>query len=343
MDILKLAPTATRVVRDILALKKGERVLIITDPERPHSITQALAFAAVSCGAQPVVMIMPRLAIGGMEPPPEVAAAMKVSTAIINQSTISLTHTDATREALKAGARIANLRNLDEDMMLHGGVAADYEKVKDLSERIARILSKTETAELTTPEGTHLVMSLKGRPGFAQTGFATQPGQFSGLPDGEATIAPVEDTTEGVVVDPYLADDLGLIDRPFKFEVKRGRIVNIEGKTAAERLRRLIEEHGKDADRFASQLAIGTNDACRLTDNTREVTKKLGTCHLAIGDNKTLAGTVTTSMHMDIVFLNPTLLLDGKPILKDGRLLLEEFERDAEGSAPAQDLEVSKV
>lgn len=323
MDLVKLAPTAIKVMRDILALRPGERVLIISDWERPSSITQALTMAAISHGATPVVIDMPKLGIGGMEPPPEVAAAMKAATAIVNQGTMSLTHTRATREALAAGARIANLRGMDEDMMLRGGVTADYVKVRALSEKLAAMITSAKTAELTTPEGTHLTMSLEGRPGFAQTGFATEPGQFSGLPDGEATAAPVEGSTEGVVVDPYLADDLGLIDRPFRFEVKAGRIVNIQGGNAARRLQDLIVEHGLDADRFASQLAIGTNPACRLTDNTREVTKKWGTAHFAIGDNQTLKGAVETSMHMDIAFLKPTLLLDGVPVLKDGKLLVE--------------------
>jgi len=236
VNITKLAPTALKICREILALREGERVLIITDPERPRTITEALAFAALAVGAKPVVTVMPTLDIGGMEPPPEVAAAMRSATAIINQCTMSLTHTNAAREALKHGARIANLRNMDEDMMLRGGVTADYRKVKEISERIAGILEKADEAEITTPEGTHLKMSLQGRPGFAQTGFATEPGQFSGLPDGEATIAPVEGTTEGVVVDPYLADDLGLIDKPFKFRVKEGRIVEIQGGNAAGRL-----------------------------------------------------------------------------------------------------------
>lgn len=322
MDISRFAPTARKVMKDILAVREGERVLILTDYERPRTITESLSFAAFAVGAQPLVMIMPRISIGGTEPPPEVAAAMRQATAIVNQCTVSLTHTRAAREALAAGARIANLRNLDEDMMLYGGVTADYVQVKLLSEKVARMLGEATWARVTTPEGTDLIMSLEGRPGFAQTGFATNPGDFSGLPDGEATIAPVEGTTEGVVVDPYLADDLGLIDKPFRFEVIGGHIRNITGGVAAARLRELIEKHGQGADAFASQLAIGTNPACRLTDNTREVTKKLGTCHLAIGDNITLKGAVESSMHMDIVFLNPTVYLDGKVILQDGKLLV---------------------
>lgn len=40
----------------------------------------------------------------------------------------------------------------------------------------------------------------------------------------------------------------------------------------------------------ASQFALGTNPACRIIPNTREVGKKLGTAPIAIGDNRSLGG-----------------------------------------------------
>jgi len=320
MEIFRFEKTANMVASRILNIKKGERILIITDTDRPRTITEALAYSASSYGGELIIVIMNPQNVGGEEPPAPVAAAMKEADVIINQATFSLTHTLATREALRKGARIANLRNLDEEMFLIGGVSANYDKVREFSEKLSDILTNINKIRLITPEGTDLIMYTKSRKGIAQTGFATQPGQFSGLPDGEATIAPLEGQSEGVIKNPYIADIIGVIDEPFELIVKNGRIDKIKGGKQADALKRLIKERNKNANAIASQFAMGTNPSCRIIPNTREISKKLGTAHIAIGDNLSLYGKMKSNMHIDLVFLKPTLFFNEKCIMKNGEL-----------------------
>ena len=122
---------------------------------------------------------------------------MAAAQVVINQSTYSLTHTAAVREAMKKGARIANLRNVTEEMMVSGGITADYQQVRRITENLARLLTEADVIRLTTPEGTDFTMRTVGRKAIAQSGFVTKPGELSGLPDGEATLAPLEGVTEG--------------------------------------------------------------------------------------------------------------------------------------------------
>lgn len=319
MKLLNMAFAANMVINQVLEVKKEETVLIITDTERPRTITEALAYSAESAGAQVTVMIMKPQKIGGEEPPAPVAAAMTAAQVIINQATYSLTHTQATREAMKNGARIANMRNFTEEMMVKGGVNADYNQVRRVSENLADLLSGADEIRLTTPEGTDLLMKSKGRKAIAQTGFVTKNGMISGLPDGESTLAPLEGISEGVIVLPYIADELGLITEPLRIEVSQGKITNITGGQQAQRLKALLEEHDEAGYNCASQFALGTNPACRIVPNTREVSKKLGTAHIAIGDNISLAGKSKSTFHIDFVFLSPSVYLDGKCILKDGK------------------------
>ena len=185
---------------------------------------------------------------------------------------------------------------------------------------MANELSNTNKIRFTTPEGTDLTMYAKGREGVAQTGFATQPGEFSGLPDGEATIAPLEGQTEGIVKNPYIADILGRVQEPFELIVKNGSIVEIAGGKQAAMLKNLIKERDNNANAAASQFAMGTNSSCRVIPNTREVSKKLGTVHIAIGQNLSLNGKMDSNMHIDFVFLKPTLFFDDKCIIKNGEL-----------------------
>ncbi len=323
MDLSRMAFAANMLMREVLAVQPGETVLIVTDTDRPRSITEALAYSAVSAGVEVVVTIMAPLAMGGEEPPAPVAAAMAAAQVVINQSTHTLTHSACVREAMSKGARIANLRNFTEEMMVCGGITADYRQVRRITERLARLLTAAEAIRLTTPEGADLRMRCAGRSAIAQSGLVTKPGELSGLPDGEATLAPLEGLTEGVAVAPYIADHLGLITEPFRMEIHQGRITGITGGRQAAELRRLLERKDAAGYNAASQFALGTNPACRVVPNTREVSKRLGTAHFALGDNLSLGGQSQSAVHLDFVFLCPSVYLDGQCILKDGEYQIE--------------------
>lgn len=323
MEITRMAPAANMLINQVLEVKKGESVLIVTDTDRPRNITLALSYSAQSAGAEVTVITMEPQKIGGQEPPAAVAAAMAAVQVVINQSTQSLTHTASVREAMTKGARVANLRNVTEEMMVTGGITADYHQVRKITEKMAALLTGADEVRLTTPEGTDLTMRCRGRSAIAQSGFVTRPGMLSGLPDGEATLAPLEGMTEGVIVSPYIADQIGQITEPFRMEIARGRIVKIEGGRQAAELRRILEVGDDAGYNAASQLALGTNPACRIIPNTREVSKKLGTAHIAIGDNISLGGTSKGTYHIDFVFLNVSVWLDGQCIVKDGQCLID--------------------
>jgi len=323
MKLTRMAFAANMLINQVLELKKGESVLIITDTDCSSSITEAIAYSAISAGGQVMVMTMEPQTIGGEEPPSPVAAAMAVAKVVINQSTQSLTHTEAVREAMKKGARIANLRSFTEEMMVNGGINADYQQVRKVSNHLAGLLSKTNKIRLTTPQGTDLMMWAEGRNAIAQTGFVTQSGMLSGLPDGESTLAPIEGVSEGLIVSPYIADQLGRITDPLQIEIRKGKICGITGGKEAVALKKLLESKDEAGYNAASQFALGTNPACRIVPNTREVGKKLGTAHIAIGDNRSLGGKSCSSFHIDFVFLNPSVYFDDVCILKDGEYQIE--------------------
>ncbi len=321
-----MAPTAKRIMEQVLAVRPGERLVIVTDFERPRSITELLTTTAVLYGVQPVVVTMSAREMGGEEPPAAVAAAMREADAIIVQTSHSLTHTNAEREALRAGARVCNIREVDEEMMVRGGMTADYEEVDRITRRGVALLAAASAARVTTPEGTDLRIDLAGRPAFGLSGFAREPGQFSGLPDGEAAIAPVEGRTEGVLINPYLIEKIGPVTEPFRLEVTAGRITRIEGGAQAQALGEILERKDPGGRNFAAELALGTNPACRLIPKSREVKKRLGQAHVALGDNLSLGGTVESAIHLDIILLRPTIVLDGMVVLEDGKPLFAEGE-----------------
>lgn len=318
---LRMAKTAKRIMESVLNIKPKEKLLIITDTERPASITKVLGVAAEIAGAETVIMTMSPTGMSGVEPPEVVAAAMSAADAIINQTSHSMTHTNAQRAAIAQGARVCNIRNVNEDMMIRGGIAADYVEVKRISDMLVELINNGEWVHLTTPEGTDIRFSIKGRRGHSLSGFATNPGEFSGLPDGEAACAPLEGTAEGVIVNPYLIEDLDVVKDPLRIEIKDGLITKVEGGREADELLKVLDKAG-ETGRNIAEFAFGTNPACRIIGKSREDKKKLGTAHIAVGDSKSLGGTVDCYMHMDIMFLEPTIYIDEKLIVEGGKVMV---------------------
>ena len=81
----------------------------------------------------------------------------------------------------------------------------------------------------------------------------------------------------------------------------------------------MIEPFGKPATNLA-ELGIGTNDKAIICGSVLEDEKVLGTVHMAIGDYKSMGGEVSVQSHLDGILSKPTLEIDGKIIMEDGKL-----------------------
>ncbi|OIP94364.1 MAG: hypothetical protein COS57_17080 [Syntrophobacterales bacterium CG03_land_8_20_14_0_80_58_14] len=319
----RMVQVAEQVVTQVLALKPGETVCLLRDTEEDsRPFAEILSAAAWRVGAEPVSLIIVPRTVGGQKLPEPVAGAFLHSSAVINIAKWPIVHSRAVSAALGAGARTCNLRGFNDGMLESPGVTTDYEAVRRNALAVDSLLEKTREIRFTTADGCDLTMQLCGRKGKAQTGFADEPGRFSGLPDGESTVAPLEGTTQGCIVNPYIIDKIGRADEPFRMEIKDGWIVNVEGGKQARELLELFEKTDPNARRFASQFALGMNPDCRIIPDTREVSKRLGTLHVALGDNISLGGAIQCGLHIDIVILNPTVWLDGKIVLENGKLFI---------------------
>jgi leucyl aminopeptidase (aminopeptidase T) len=60
---------------------------------------------------------------------------------------------------------------------------------------------------------------------------------------------------------------------------------------------------------------------CELNGRMLEDEGCGGTIHFGCGDNKGFGGIVESAYHLDMVFRNPTLTVDGKVILEAGTVV----------------------
>ena len=104
--------------------------------------------------------------------------------------------------------------------------------------------------------------------------------------------------------------------------MKKGRVVKVEGGIEAERLKKLIDSY-ENADNIA-EFSLGTNPYIIPDgDINRNDKKKLGTVHIAVGDNTSYPGGKTTApVHLDGVISKPTLFVGKKKIMENGNLLV---------------------
>jgi leucyl aminopeptidase (aminopeptidase T) len=312
-----LGPAVTTVVERCLAVKPGEDVLVIVDAAT-RAIGEALREAAARAGADAVLTIMDQRATDGTEPPRPIAAALAQSDVFIAPTSRSLSHTKARKAASDAGARGATMPGVTEEMLARV-MAVDFDTMAARSAAVAKLLDGGRRARVTCPLGTDLTLELTGRAGLADDGRLTEPGAFGNLPCGEGFIAPAGG--DGPLVVASSLAPLGLTDEPARLTVRGGRIVGAEGGLGPEFLK-LLEAHGELGTNLA-ELGVGTNDQAILTGDVLEDEKILGTIHVAFGASAGIGGNVSVPIHLDVVVLDASLEIDGRPVLDAGRYVLD--------------------
>jgi len=318
VDLMRGARTAVEIC---MGVKAGENVLVVTDTGKLE-IAPAFAAASNAVGAETSTMIMASRTLSGEEPPRVVAEAMKGADVLFLVTTKSLSHTNARVEATKVGARIASMPGITEDMLTVGGMTADFNQVSELARKVAALLSGTRMVRLSTSGGSDLSMSLEGRrPGSPDTGIFRARGEWGNLPAGEAYVAPVESSVNGVlVVDGSLLGEL--VREPVTLTFEKGRLLKVEGGAGAREFEMFLARLEDEGAYRVGELGIGTNPKARVTGRILEDEKALGTVHLALGRNTDFGGLNESRIHEDAVILNATLWLDDLQILQGGRLMV---------------------
>ncbi|MGI8506809.1 MAG: aminopeptidase [Solirubrobacteraceae bacterium] len=312
-----LEAAVSTVIERCLAVREGEDVLVVADPET-RAIGEALRDRAARAGADAVLAIMDERATNGTDPARPIAAAMSACDVFIAPTSRSLSHTPARKRASDAGARGATLPGVTEDM-LSRVMAVDFDVMARRSRSVAKLLGDATSAHLTCPLGSDFTLDLTGRAGIADDGDLRHPGAFGNLPAGEGFIAPRGG--EGTIVASSLAP-LGLTEESATLTVQDGRIVGAQRGLGSEYLQ-LLQAHGELGCNLA-ELGVGTNDRARLTGNVLEDEKILGTVHVAFGASAGIGGSVSVPIHLDVVVLDASLRVGDTTVLDTGRYVLDQ-------------------
>jgi leucyl aminopeptidase (aminopeptidase T) len=214
-------------------------------------------------------------------------------------------------------------------------VPVDFDKLAADCAWLAERMSRSVAMRVTSPGGTEITFSSRGRRAFVDNGDFRQPGTGGNLPAGESYISPVVGTAEGrIVFDGSMSTHQGtlFLYHPVTVEYEAGFITQIAGGEEAEALAetiRLGEENAASMDpsyvrnaRSLGELGIGVNPLAGITGNMIVDEKAARTCHFAIGANYDHDGPAL--IHLDGLVKEPTIELE----LEDGSnlVLLEDGE-----------------
>lgn len=304
--------------------KKDEKILFVTD-RYLSSIAQRMYDESTEYPNRKIVTIHKERQMHGEDPEDEIALAMKESDVIYGITKFSLFHTKARRDAAANGSRFVNMVDYNMQMLEPGSsLDCNFVGIGEICTRIANTLTNKKICRITTAKGTDFTCSIEGIPPTPQYGRSFKPGQGSSPPDIECATCAVEGTANGIVyIDGSIPHPkLGLIHDEIKLIIKDGKIIDISGGKQAEILARLFKDFNDPAIYIVGEIGIGLNPKCTLSGSMLEDEGALGTVHIATGSNTTFGGKTTSAYHMDHVFKDPTLTVDGVYILKNGEVVI---------------------
>lgn len=314
-----------------LNCKPGDKVLIITDTAMDQVLWECLMAAAYDFGVRATVAIMTPRPYHQAEPEPAVAVAMLESDLSILLTSKALAHSNATLAARKKGNRVIFMEEATADLIVRGPGTADYDEIRVTGEKVQKALTEGKEMHVTTEFGTDIRASIAGQRAQLLCGIASPPYSWgvAAFPDGEVSMAPVQGTAEGVIVYDTSMHGIGLFREPITVKVEKGRAVFITGGVEAAKLREMLEMFGDENSDLVAEISPTLNPKAVPSGIMRQDKKIRGGMHIALGRNDDfgsgtpgIAGTIYSKTHLDGVLRKITCEVDGKVIIKDGKIVV---------------------
>jgi len=199
-----------------------------------------------------------------------------------------------------------------------------YEDMRDLGKKIGDLLEKAAEVHITTAKGTNLTLALGDRVAHIYDGVIDDEdikkgAIFAALPAGYVAVAPKERSASGTYISDVPEAESGVLIRDVAWNFKNGRLTSFNGGENIERVKTMWEKAKGDKDQVGS-LMIGLNPRAKKGFLHNKIV--LGTVTLGVGDNRDLGGKMESNFGFCCTVTEPTVELDGKPVIKHGKFAL---------------------
>jgi leucyl aminopeptidase (aminopeptidase T) len=203
-------------------------------------------------------------------------------------------------------------------------IDVEYERMQELGRRVADVLEKSHDVIITDPDGTDLSFALEGRKAHVYDGVIDDTDvemrtTYANLPGGYVAVAATETNANGVLSSSVPFAQLGTLIHRIDLRFEKGKLTSFEGDKNIDVLKDMWKKGTGDKDKIG-WLAIGLNPKANLGFLNNQIV--LGTATVGIGFNKELGGTNESDYALSVTVGKPTVKLDGKTIIKQGKLAL---------------------
>jgi leucyl aminopeptidase (aminopeptidase T) len=299
--------SAAVAVKEVLKVKAGEKILIITNPQTDSfEISSSIYKAALEASGKPSIIIQEiksqfdfadDTVIGAIKSSPDIIISIssnklgKDREAIASPYKVGDKSYDNTFRYLVEGIKKSRSfwsPGITADTFKRT-VAIDYTRLRTECTAIKDILDKADKVIIKTADGTNFTIPIKGRKVFCDNGDFSFPGSGGNLPAGEVFISPLVGKSSGTIVfNGSIAVKSGsiVIDNPVIVTVSDGYITSIEGKSEAEALRETIAQGKENSILFEKEG--------KLPKGKGEIYKKnadnIGELGIGLNPNATITG-----------------------------------------------------
>jgi len=209
-------------------------------------------------------------------------------------------------------------------------INADYQEIAKKGNQLAKMLENAKSVRITSLSGTDLTLFPGNRKAFVNAGILGERAKESGafldrntsLPGGDVVVAPIENSANGKVMAPK--DNC----RPYEYLTeatyvfKDGKMLSFNAKGNPDCFEQDYSAYGGDKDRVAS-LQIGLNPALKVMEDGSDYrpADAAGMVFIGMGNNQLLGGSNKTEFAWVIPIVNASVEIDGKAVVKDGKLV----------------------
>lgn len=314
---------AEAVVTRLVRPEEGDPFLIITDTANDIALGEACLAAGLRAGADAQLIVKPRLARGrASKPGPILSDAIRASKLIL-EFCGGIVRAEATVEAREKGTRLLStyVKGIEE-YAIRALLDVDYEAMIRNAERVAELWNETEHCRVTSSDGTDVSFELGSRKSVVGDGALSEDGEVDFFPGAQVSIAPVEETINGVIVVDASDSVQGVVRQPYSLIMKEGVIDTVEGGGEADTMRDWLKSRDDEIIYHLCHFTIGLNPEAGISGNMIEDERKLTAVDFGFGyQDPSFGGTVGYSpYHTDVMLASPEIYLDGKLMSGDGVL-----------------------
>lgn len=319
---------------------QGDICAILSESQSRALNVQLAELALHRLGAKPFHVVVPTprqqapvpirstgasVALQGLGP---ALQALSGCTFVADCTLEGLMHAAELPAILKAGARVLYISNEHPDALERlAPSSADEEKVR----AGMRLLKGARRMRVTSPAGTELDVRVEGAQVGGVWGYTEKPGTLSHWPGGLCLCFPRAGSVNGTLV--MAPGDLNLtfkryIEAPVHLSIENDYVTRIDGTSLdAELMREYFAAWGDREAYAVSHVGWGTNERARwdalvMYDradvNGTEQRAFAGNFLYSTGANE-VAGRHTLG-HFDLPFRHCTVELDGKAVVREGKL-----------------------